>query len=408
MTDASPTDRLSGTPLKIVVLNWRDTRNPEGGGSERYIESVCRRLAAAGHQVTVACAAHDAAPADETADGVRFRRRGGKLTVYPRALRYLWRVRRTADVVVDVQNGVPFFSRLVTRRPVVVLVHHVHREQWPVVYGPVAARFGWWLESWLAPRAYRGSQYVAVSQVTRRELVGLGVNAGHVAVVHNGTDPPPPTGGPAATPTLCVLGRLVPHKRVEYALRVTAALRADMPRLRLLVVGDGWWSEQLREEAERLGVSDITTFAGHVSESDKHHLVASAWVHLAPSLKEGWGLNVMEAASHGVPTVAFDDAGGLSESVVDGVTGRLVPDLPAFTEAVRQLLTDEALRLRLGSAARQRSLTYHWDRTARSFERVLREAVAGDWESGVDPERRDAHDVAVIDLRDRDRARHLG
>ena len=56
-----------------------------------------------------------------------------------------------ADVVVDVQNGVPYLSPLVTRTPVVNLVHHVHREQWPVVFGPRTARFGWWLESSARP-----------------------------------------------------------------------------------------------------------------------------------------------------------------------------------------------------------------------------------------------------------------
>jgi glycosyltransferase involved in cell wall biosynthesis len=400
MADSTPTDRDSSTPLSVFVLNWRDTRNPEGGGSERYIESIARRLAAGGHRVTVLCAAHPGAPRDETVDDVTYRRRGSKLTVYPRALQYLWANRRTPDVVVDVQNGVPFFSRLATRRPVVVLVHHVHREQWPVVYGPAAARFGWWLESWLAPRFYRGCQYVAVSEVTKRELAGLGVRSEHVAVVHNGTDRPPETPGRSPTPTLCVLGRLVPHKRVELALHVAAQLRDQVPSLRLLVVGDGWWSAQLRREADRLGVSDITEFCGFVTEADKHQLVASSWVHLAPSLKEGWGLNVMEAASHGVPTVAFDDAGGLSESVVEGVTGRLVPDLDAFSEATGQLLSDDTLRVRMGTAARDRALTFHWGASAASFGEVLRVAVAGTHEARVDPG--EAQDLRPdeIDLRD--------
>ncbi len=64
------------------------------------------------------------------------------------------------------------------RSPVVNLVHHVHREQWPVVFGPRTARFGWWLESQLAPRVYGRTSYVAVSDSTMRELVDLGVDRG--------------------------------------------------------------------------------------------------------------------------------------------------------------------------------------------------------------------------------------
>lgn len=372
-------DPAAGPPtgLGVVILNWRDRRNPEGGGAEHYVERVAHGLLSRGHRVTILCAAHDAAPRDEVVDGLRFRRRGGKLSVYPRALLGLWSLRRTTDVVVDVQNGVPFLSRLVTRRPVVVLVHHVHREQWPVVYGPAVARLGWWLESWLAPRFYRGSQYVAVSEVTRDELVGLGVDARHVAVVHNGTDPPPAAGPPSPTPTLCVLSRLVPHKRIEHALAVVARLRAEVPGLRLVVAGDGWWADRLVAEAQRLGVSDVTQFAGFVDEPDKHRLLASSWVHLAPSVKEGWGLTVMEAASHAVPTVAFLGAGGLAESVVDGVTGRLVPDDDAFAQAVRQLVVDHPLRERMGRAAQLRALSFRWERTSDCFETVLTAVVQG-------------------------------
>ncbi|RYJ06706.1 MAG: glycosyltransferase family 1 protein, partial [Actinomycetales bacterium] len=96
---------------------------------------MAEALAARGHRVTIACAEHDAAPRDEVVNGVRYVRRGTKLHIYlTTPLRLLTRRYGKVDVVVDVQNGLPFFTRLATRGPVVVLVHHVHREQWPVVY----------------------------------------------------------------------------------------------------------------------------------------------------------------------------------------------------------------------------------------------------------------------------------
>ena len=117
----------------VVFLSWRDTRHPEGGGAEKYLEMVATGLVGLGATVTVFCAAHPAAPPDEEVAGVRYVRRGGRLTVYLRGMLALLRGSLgSPDVVVDVQNGLPFWSRLVTRTPVVVLVHHVHREQWPV------------------------------------------------------------------------------------------------------------------------------------------------------------------------------------------------------------------------------------------------------------------------------------
>ena len=310
---------------------------------------------------------------------MRFVRRGSKLGVYPAAATAIATHRLGhVDVVVDVQNGVPFLSRLVTRRPVIVLVHHVHREQWPIVYGPIRARIGWWVESWLAPRIYRNCQYVAVSEVTKRELAALRVPAERVAVVHNGTEEVPiqPVGR-SPVPTIVVLGRLVPHKRVEHCLQAAAELRTTLPGIRLVVVGDGWWSDRLKAEAQRLGVDDLTEFTGFVNGTRKHELLAQSWVLALPSLKEGWGLAVVEAAAHGIPAVAYHSAGGVTESIVDGVTGVLVDDVRAFTDALRQLFTDGDQRESLGAAARDRAKCFTWAQTAESFGIVLDAALSG-------------------------------
>jgi glycosyltransferase involved in cell wall biosynthesis len=376
------------SPLQVLLLNWRDVRNPEGGGSERYVERVAAGLAAAGHSVTVFCAAHQDAPPDEHRDGIRYVRRGNRLTVYPRALLAL-ATRRLGrpDVVVDTQNGFPFFARVATRRPVVVLVHHVHREQWPVVFGPRLARFGWWVESRLAPRVFRGCQYVAVSESTRRELAGLGVDRRNIAVVHNGTEPVAHLALPrGASPEVVVLGRLVPHKRVDHALEAVATLRAEIPALRITVVGDGWWSGQLRADAARLGLTGAVEFTGHVDEAVKHRHLARAWAMALPSLKEGWGLAVLEAAAHGVPTVAYRSAGGVTESVVDGVSGILVDDsVDAMAAALRTLLTDDAVRTAMSQGAREHAVGFTWAETTASFERVLRDVLAGQRHGDSDP-----------------------
>lgn len=372
----APIVRTSEQRLRVLFCNWRDTRNPEGGGSEVYVENVATALADAGHDVVILCAAHDAAPADEVRGGVRFVRRGSKLGVYPAAL--LAQLRRTLgrfDVVVDVQNGIPFASTLVPGTPVVVLVHHVHREQWPVVYGPVRSRIGWFLESRVAPRVYRSSRYVAVSHVTRDELAGLGVTPERVRVVHNGCVPPAAAPAPHADPTILVLGRLVPHKRVEHVLHAAARLRTRIPRLRVRVVGDGWWAEELEEESRRTGVDDIVEFTGFLDEDAKQREMAQAWVLALPSLKEGWGLVVMEAAGLGVPTVAYRSAGGVAESVLDGVTGLLVDDEEAFADALGRLLTDCAYRRQLGAQALLWSQRFSWESAAESFAAVLLEAA---------------------------------
>jgi len=380
-----------GVPVRIAWLNWRDTANPEGGGSEVYLERIATLLAERGHEVTVVCAAHDRAPGDELRAGVRFVRRGSKLGVYGQARRLL----RSGDlgpidVVVDTQNGIPFFAPWATRAPVLVLVHHVHREQWPVVYDPVRSRAGWFLESRIAPWAYRRQRYVAVSDRTREELVELGVDRRRISVVHNGTD----TLGPESTfedlmrqraprPTIAVLGRLVPHKRVEHVLKAAASLRASIPDLKVEVIGDGWWADRLVDAASEFDVDDLVTFHGHVDEARKDDLLRQAWVLALPSLKEGWGLVVMEAAARGVPAVAYARAGGVAESIRSDRTGVLVDGeeedeyggINGFTEALRRVLTDTGFRENLGRSALAHAHDYDWKASTDAFEEVLRQVT---------------------------------
>ncbi|GAB2674224.1 glycosyltransferase family 4 protein [Thalassiella azotivora] len=376
--------------LSVVFLSWRDTTHPEGGGAEQYLEHVAGWLAADGCDVEIWCARHAGSGRTSRRGDVVLRHAGGRYTVYLMGLLRLLLARLTGrgpDVVVDVQNGVPFFARLVARCPVVVLVHHVHREQWGVVLGPLGARLGWWLESRVSPRVHRGCQYVAVSEVTRDELVELGVAREDVAVVHNGTAPAPARAGTRSPdPHLVVLGRLVPHKQVEHAVRTVRALRAEGVPVTLSVVGEGWWKPEVAAEVERCGVQDAVELHGFVDESTKHAVLARSWLMLAPSLKEGWGLMVVEAAVHRVPAVAYSTAGGLSESIVDGESGVLVDDEQGLLDATRHLLRDHALRDAMGTAAAEHARQFTWRGAATSFLQVLLRAAHGQSHvRGTDP-----------------------
>jgi glycosyltransferase involved in cell wall biosynthesis len=372
----------------IAFLSWRDTHNPEGGGAERYLEKMAAGLVARGCRVTIFCAAHAAAPPDEVVDGIRFVRRGSKTTVYLAGMRALRRGDLgEVDLVVDVQNGMPFFSRLVTRKPVVVLVHHVHREQWPVVYPGLTGRIGWWIERRVAPRLYRHCQYVAVSRATRNELRQLGVRGPRVAVVHNGTDPVVHVDpGKAPTPTVATVGRLVPHKQVEHAIDAVLALREEMPDIRLHVVGSGWWEGNLHEYVAERDAGGTVVFHGHVDEEHKHEVYERSWLLALPSLKEGWGLVIGEAGMHSTPAVAYRSAGGTRESIADGRSGVLVEDQHELTEAIGELLRDTGRRRRLGAGALEMSHEFTWEHAQQSFAVVVVSALDGVLVDSQDPE----------------------
>ena len=366
----------SGSPLQdkhVVFFSWRDTFNPEGGGAERYLEQMAIGLVERGARVTIFTASYDAAPADEFRDGIRYVRRGSKLSIYLRGLLCLaLRTFGHFDVIVDVQNGLPFFTRLLTRKPVVVLVHHVHKEQWPVVYPGLTGKIGWWIESRFAPLLYRRCKYIAVSEATRSELTMLGVDADRISVVRNGTDPVIPSDDAKTShPSLCVVGRLVPHKQVEHAIDTAVSLSAHHPELTLRVVGDGWWAPQLHQYAAAHQATEIVTFEGHVSEERKQQIYAESWLMLLPSLKEGWGLVVGEAGAHGTPTIAYRSAGGTRESIKDQESGILVDSSIEMTNAVEALINDVELRQKLAAGARAMAEQHSWQVAQEDFSKTI-------------------------------------
>ncbi len=125
---------------------------------------------------------------------------------------------------------------------------------------------------------------------------------------------------------------------------------------------------RLEDMATELGVRDHVTFAGALPHAELADLYALAEVCVVPSRTETFGLVALEAQASGTPVVAAA-VGGLLDIVEDGVTGALVRgrDPRDFAAALARVLSDGALRLRLGEAARERAQQFTW---ARSVDRL--------------------------------------
>lgn len=373
-------DTAVDTPLRILYLSWRDHDNPEAGGAEVFAERTAQVLADRGHRVTIFSSRFPGASSHARHGDVDVVRHGGKYSCYLRGMAYAVRHRAEFDVLLDVQNGVPFWTPLITNTPVVNVTHHVHRDLWWSVFPRIVASAGWFAESQLAPWVYRNCRYVTVSQATRADLIGLGVSASRVGLVYCGNDHPHDLASydripRSQDPTIIVLGRLVPHKQIEMAIDVVADLSADLPDLSLDIVGAGYWEPDLRQYAHTRAVEDRVRFHGFVDEGKKHHLLAQSWLMLMPSHKEGWGLIIIEAGLHGTPSIAFSTAGGPSESIQDGVTGRLADDYGSMRDAVRDVIADDTERKTLGEAARAYAYGFSWSEAGKRLEQSLRTAI---------------------------------
>jgi glycosyltransferase involved in cell wall biosynthesis/O-antigen/teichoic acid export membrane protein len=370
MSDGAP----GGRPRHILVLTDRDWTHPQGGGTGTNLYGQIARWVAWGHRVTVVAGDYRGAQREERLGPMlTIHRMGTRLTVFPRAAWAVWRGRvgHDADVVLEVINGITFFTPLWLRKPRVALVHHVHRRMYVEELGRRGAIAAWLLETIPLRLLYRGTPFLTISDAARRDLIAVGVPAEDIHVTYLGVEPAQfQQGERSPTPLLLYLGRVKQYKRIENVLDVLEAI----PEARLEVAGDGTHRPVLEAEIAERGLADRVRLLGYVDEGDKQEIYSRAWVALTASSAEGWSLAVIEAAACGTPSAALR-VGGLPESIVDGETGVLADDVPELTVKVREIVEHPDLRDRLGEAARVRARSLTWENTAEGSLKVLNAAA---------------------------------
>ena len=188
-------------------------------------------------------------------------------------------------------------------------------------------------------------------------------------------------GIPDEAPVVGKVARLFPLKGHEQLLDAAPRIAAAHPNVRFLLVGDGTLQDQVRARARALGLEDQFVFTGLIPRERMPAMLAAMDVLVHTSLREGIARALPQALAMGVPCVSVD-LDGAPEVVVPGRTGYLVPprDPVALADAVARLLSDEALRARMGKAGREfvdpafRAATMV-DRIAALYQRLAEEKV---------------------------------
>jgi glycosyltransferase involved in cell wall biosynthesis len=353
--------------MRILILTWKDLSHPAAGGAEVFTEQLARSLVARGHAVTLFASSVPEKPARETREGVKIIRAGGRLSVY-RAARRFWsrQPRGSYDVVVDEINTRPFMTpRWIRDTPVVALIHQLAREIWSYETPfPISVLGRYVLEPlWL--RAYRDVPAMTVSRSSLDSLVRLH-GWEDVTVVPEGlTTRSLPRVPRESDPTVIFLSRLVAMKRPDHALKAFAVLSKRFPAAKLWFVGDGPLLASLRE-----GAPPRVSFLGRIGSDELLERLARAHVHIATSVREGWGLNVSEAAACGTPTIGYSVPGLVDSIRASG--GALVPPRPA--DLGQALVDFFSGRLQLTPV----ESTTSWDAVADAVERRLAGVIRDD------------------------------
>jgi glycosyltransferase involved in cell wall biosynthesis len=384
---------------RILFLNWRDLGNPAAGGAEAYAEQIAKRFSRAGALLTLFTSKYDNASPYDWANGYLVVREGGRFGVYRAAARHLRRYGHQYDAIVDFQNGIPFFSPrwVLASTAVICVVHHVHQAQFNMYFRWPLNHLGRFLEGRVTRRVYEGRSFVAVSTSTRAEMRRqLGIR-GPVYIVPNGLTPLPPSPLPRSpTPVIAVVTRLVPHKQLHLLVKAVPDLLRRWPDLHVDIAGSGPDRDSLVAQVRELRLEHAVTLPGLVSEREKGDLLSRAWLTVAPSVAEGWGLTVLEANSLGVPALAYD-VPGLRDAVRDGRTGWLVPADSDLAIPLTRALDELSDPVRAGSLAEQAkawAARFSWDASAdRLGNALLAEMRFSQLRS---PSRRRSVDLAAI------------
>ena len=358
--------------MRIAIFNWRCFRHPQAGGAELYLHDQAKLWAEDGHEIVWYTSRPSGAARVEVRDGIRFVRAGGTFTVYLRAALNYRREGRP-NVVVDVENGIPFFAKLYAGVPVVLLIYHVHTAVWQKEASWLTARIGRWLEGVAMPRLYRKNQIVTISNSSAAMIDELFGPHGPLDIVYSAINPALKPGAKADAPDVIYLGRLRKYKSVDDLLRAVKQIEDLAPTLHL--VGQGEDEPRLRALVQELGLERVV-FHGFVDDEEKSRLFQRSWVAVNPSSMEGWGITNIEANACGTPAVGAD-VPGTRDSISAGESGYLFPhgDVHALAAHLRKLIENQELRHRLERTSLEWASRFSWKESARSFMRILERAA---------------------------------
>lgn len=367
--------KIDSNKISILIFNWRDTKHVWAGGAEVYVHELAKRWVIMGHQVTLFCGNDGKCVRNDDIDGVKIIRRGGFFTVYIWAcIYYLLKFRGKYDIIIDSENGIPFFTPIYSWLPKFLLIHHVHQNVFRDHLPYPLAQIAMFLESKVMPLLYRGQKIVTVSNSSRDDIIRLNIGKNKdISIINPGIETDKfSLSEKTPHPSFIYLGRIRPYKNIDTAIKAFSLVNKKYPKARLSIAGWGENINELKELTSKLKLENSVKFLERISEQEKIKLLGQSWVMLQPSSFEGWGITVIEANACGTPVIASNTI-GLRDSVSNNQTGLLFParDYQKMADLMEYLIDDKKLLKKLSEKAHQWSKKFEWDYQANTFIDIL-------------------------------------
>lgn len=368
--------------MNILVLSWRGPGHPHVGGAEQSTFEHAKGWVKAGHQVTLFTSSFAEGKDEEILNGVRIIRKGDQILVVRVAAIwwYLFGKHPRYDLIIDEFHGVPFFTPLYAGTKKLAFIHEVTKEvwrlnPWPWPFNLIPATLGTAVEPLIFKLLYKNIPFMTVSQSTKKDLISWGIPKNNITVIYNGITVPKLRSIPSKErlKTLIFLGAISKDKGIEDAIRVFYLINKTQGDWQFWVVGKAntKYLEKLKKLTKKLSLHKKVKFFGFVSDRQKYELLAKAHILINPSIREGWGLVVIEAARVGTPTVGYK-VPGLMDSIKNGKTGILCNPKPEdCAAAVMSLINNMNKYKSLSINCLRWSKKFSWDKSSKQSLKLI-------------------------------------
>ena len=368
--------------MDILILNWKDVKNPQAGGAEIIAFEFARRLVKEGHKVTFFSRTFSNCLKEEIIDGVKIIRQGNRFSVYLQAFFYYKSLKKKPQRVIDMVNTICWQTPLYVDKKIrIAYVNQLAKEvlfyefTWPLsLIAYLLERFEYF--------TYLSTKFVCYSKSTKEDLMSFGVEKKNIKTFPLGVDHDRyvKIGNKNKDPLFIFVARLVKMKRGDLCVRSMKKVVRKYPKARLYILGNGPDEKRLQKLVIGKNLGETVKFVNKNNffidkniKDLKVSLMQKAWALLLPSIKEGWGLVVTEAAACGTPAIV-SNVTGLRDSVANGKTGIVLSKNPSeneLSQAMIKLIEDDSLRKKISEGAYEYSQNFNWDKSYRDFKKLV-------------------------------------
>lgn len=370
---------------RLLFLSWRDIHHRKAGGAEVFTHELMSRLDKDIYDITHISPSStnrsgELNPSQETIEGINYLRRGNWMTVIFYSLVYYIRNGREIDYVIDQCNTHRFFTPLwVKSSKRIFFIHQMTKEIWTMNLPNWIGAIGQVLEGYMT-WIYRNSHLIlTVSDSTKKDLMAFGCKEDYIVVLPEGIDFMPWQAEDLEKKEeglFTYVGRYSSYKGIDSALEAFCRIHIKYPETRFQVIGkknEKYIEEVLEPIRQRYDIEeDVITYLGFVSEEEKLTQMSRSQCLVFPSLREGWGLTVTEAAAVGTPSIVYRSP-GLVDAVNHGKAGYItrVNNVFELQRLMEDALMDYDTYERIRFNAYEFAKKFNWDNTATAFSEVV-------------------------------------